>query len=170
MVSTRESNQKGFTYIAVLVALAILGLMLAAVGDVWHTVQQREKERDLLFIGNQFRQAIALYYERSTGPVKQYPKTLEDMLADKRFANAPPYLRKIFYDPMMRTQEWGLVKSPEGGVIGVYSLSEGHPVKTWGFAIADAGFEGRGKYSEWEFVYVPVTQNASQMMEINSKH
>lgn len=156
MVTVPSSSQKGFAYVVILIAIVVMGVMLAAIGEIWHTAQQREKERELLFIGNQFRQAIALYYERTTGAVKQYPKALEDLLADKRFANPPAYLRKIFYDPMTRTREWGLVRSPDGRIMGVHSLSEEQPVKVWGFAMSDESLEGKDKYSEWTFVYKPV--------------
>lgn len=156
--------QKGFTYIFVLIAVAILGLMLAGVGEVWHVAQQREKERELLFIGNQFRQAIALYYERSNSPVKQYPKSLDDLLADKRFADSPPYLRKIFYDPMTHQKEWGVINSQDGRIMGIHSLSDDQSLKIWGFSATDEKFSGKQKYSEWAFVYVsPATRNLQIM-------
>lgn len=153
MVKAGPRHQSGFTYILVLVAVAVLGISLAAIGEVWHTAQKREKERQLLFIGNQFRQAIALYYQRTPGPAKQYPKSLDDLLADKRYPNAPRYLRKVFYDPMTKTQDWGLIKAPDGGIMGVHSMSDAQPVKRDGFAERDTELAGKSKYYEWNFVY-----------------
>jgi type II secretory pathway pseudopilin PulG len=155
MVKMAMDRQRGFTYIFILIAVAILGLMLAGAGGIWHVTQQREKERELLFIGDQFRQAIALYYERTTSAVKQYPKSLDDLLADKRFADSPPYLRKIFYDPMTHQKKWGIINSPDGRIMGIHSLSDDQPLKVWGFSAADEKFSGKQKYSEWKFVYIP---------------
>lgn len=52
--------QAGFTYLTILFVMAIAGVILAEVGINWTQDSQREKERQLLFVGNQFRQAIAL--------------------------------------------------------------------------------------------------------------
>jgi type II secretory pathway pseudopilin PulG len=77
-------HDNGFTYIGLLIAVALVGVMLVSVATFWHQALQRENERQLLFVGNQFRQAIAAYYENSPGPVKQFPKKLEDLIADQR--------------------------------------------------------------------------------------
>ena len=51
-------RQRGFTYLAVLFAVAILGAVLGASAVVWHAQAQRDKEQELLFIGHAYRQAI----------------------------------------------------------------------------------------------------------------
>jgi hypothetical protein len=66
------------------------------------------------------------------------------------------YLRRLYPDPITGKEEWGLVKSADGGFAGVYSLSEAAPLKTAGFAVRDASFEGKTKYAEWQFVFAPV--------------
>jgi type II secretory pathway pseudopilin PulG len=150
-----EIAQRGFTYLALLLAVAALGLGLAATGEVWSQSRQREKEVELLFIGKQFREAIGRYYERTPGGVKQYPNKLEDLLEDKRYPNPQRYLRKIFPDPMGVESPWGLVKAPDGGIMGVYSLSEAAPIKTARFAERDEPFDGAHRYSDWQFIYNP---------------
>jgi len=55
----------GFTYIGLLIVVAIMGVTLAAIGTFWHIAQQRAKEQQLLFIGNQFSRAISFYYQNS---------------------------------------------------------------------------------------------------------
>ena len=47
------------------------------------------------------------------------------------------------------------VKSADGGFTGVHSLSENMPLKTAGFAVRDAAFEGKTKYSDWQFAFAP---------------
>jgi hypothetical protein len=133
----------------------VIGIGLAAVGPVSHTFQMREKEGELLFVGEEFRRAIALYYERSPGGLKQYPRKLEDLLRDERYPNVERYLRKIYFDPVTGKKEWGLVEAPGTGITGVYSLSELPPVKTANFPVLYQSFRTAGKYSDWKFVYVP---------------
>jgi hypothetical protein len=45
------------------------------------------------------------------------------------------------------------VKAPDGGILGVHSLSQEKPLKVAGFRVRDATFEGAQKYSEWKFVH-----------------
>ena len=51
----RAGSQRGFSYLIILFSVAIAAGGLAGTGIVWHTALQREKERELLFIGEQFR-------------------------------------------------------------------------------------------------------------------
>ena len=59
-------------------------------------------------------------------------------------------------DPMTRSYKWGIVEAPQGGIMGVYSLSTKHSLKTGNFGAADRDLAGKTKYSEWQFVYLPV--------------
>lgn len=147
--------QRGFTYIGMLLIVAVMGTGLAAFGQLYSQAAQREKERELLFIGNQFRDAIAGYYNKSPG-AKVYPKKLEDLLEDKRFPMPQRHLRKMFRDPMTGSTEWGLVEVPGGaGFMGVYSRSEETPIKSANFSTKDQEFEGAEHYTKWMFTYSP---------------
>jgi type II secretory pathway pseudopilin PulG len=143
---------RGFTYLTVLFIVAILTTGLALVGEVWHTSATREKEADLLFAGNQYRKAIARYY--LSGPQRQYPRSLDDLLKDPRRPGAERYLRKLYPDPVTG-KEWILVKAPDGGILGVHSVSDQKPFKEARFKARDAAFQGAQKYSDWKFVYLP---------------
>lgn len=143
--------QRGFTYLVVLLAIALMGATLALAGTVWHTEVTREKEVELLFIGGEFRRAIKQYYQAGG----QYPGRLEDLLKDPRQPATVRYLRKIYPDPITGKKDWGLVRGPNNGIIAVHSLSQAMPLKTAGFASADKDFEGKTKYSEWQFVALP---------------
>lgn len=145
----------GFTYIGLLIFIALMGVALAGTGAVWHTSVRREKERELLFVGDQFRRAIALYYERTPGGAKQFPQALEDLLLDRRYPNTQRYLRRLYADPLTGKPEWGLVRGPEGRIVGVFSLSEEAPLKRAGFPLVYQDFEGKERYGDWRFVHVP---------------
>ena len=148
-------RERGFTYVAVLFAIAFMSLGLALTGEVWRTALARDRETELLYAGNQYRRAIERYY--LNGP-RQFPRALEDLLKDPRKPGTERYLRKLYFDPLTGKSEWGIVKAPDGGIMGVYSVSEGSPKKVAGFAFANREFEGAAKYSDWKFVYNPATQ------------
>ncbi len=143
--------------------VALMGLLLASVGTIWSAARKSEQERELLFVGNQFRHAIELYYERTPGPIKEYPKSLEALLQDARYANVQRFLRRIYVDPVTGKAEWGLVPGPGGGVIGVYSLSDKEPRKKANFSEANQALEGKTRYSDWKFIYIPRAANSNGM-------
>jgi type II secretory pathway pseudopilin PulG len=146
---------EGFTYLGVLLLVAIMGFGLAAFGELHSHAAQRQKEEDLLFIGAQFRDAIASYYNKSPG-AKAYPKKLEDLVEDKRFPMPLHHLRRIYRDPMTESIDWGMVETPDkAGIMGVHSRSEDAPIKTGNFNAAEAAFEDAENYSKWAFVYSP---------------
>ena len=151
----RAPKQSGFTYLAALFLIAMMGAGLASLGVVRQTAQQRDKERELLFIGAQFRQAIQIYYEKTPGVAKQFPKTLNDMLKDQRYLSTQRYLRKIYIDPMTGKAEWGIVKAVGGGIKGVYSLSSAPAIKVGNFTLANRDFEGKSSIADWHFTYEP---------------
>jgi type II secretory pathway pseudopilin PulG len=151
MVKPRE---RGFTYLTALFVVAILAGGLALTGTVWEQAAAREREAELLFIGHQYRRAIGLYYDSTPGAVKRYPQALEDLLKDPRQPATQRYLRRLYPDPL-GGKEWGVVKGSDGGVAGVYSLSEATPIKVAGFKVRDAAFEGAQKYADWKFMHTP---------------
>ena len=146
-------SQEGFTYIGVLLAIALIGTQLALAGVVWSFAQTRQKERELLFVGGQFRTAISQYYLNPKGPQKEYPRRLEDLLKDPRYPGTVRHLRKIYADPITAKKRWGLVRLPNGGIIGVYSLSEEAPIKTGNFRPAELSFTNKQRYADWKFVH-----------------
>jgi len=145
---TVNGKQTGFTYIALLIAVAILGATLTAVGQVWHTLLQHDRENELLFIGNQFRLAFDSYYANN----RRFPMRLEDLLLDDRNAGIKRYLRKIYVDPMTGHADWGLVTLDGGQLVGIHSVSEEKPLKRTGFRQSNASLEDKDKYSDWVFM------------------
>lgn len=154
-IGSDVAGQRGFTYMGLLLFIAIAGIALAVIGPVWHTEAQREKEKELLFVGDQMAQAIASYFQSTPGDVKQYPASLEDLLEDKRFPVIRRHLRRIYPDPMTGSTEWGLVKQ-QGRLVGLYSLSKDRPLKQDGFPERLASFSHAKSYQDWSFVYTAV--------------
>lgn len=158
LIGNLYKRQAGFTYLIILFVIAVAGVMLTKTGIYWSQINQREKERELLFVGNQYRQAIALYYERTPATAKRFPTKLEDMISDSRFNPPKHYLRKVYLDPILSRKQWGTVTAPDGGIMGVYSLSDTPPIKKTNFSYLDRAFDGGAKYSDWKFIYMPLNQ------------
>ncbi|MGQ0544172.1 MAG: type II secretion system protein [Betaproteobacteria bacterium] len=144
-------KEKGFTYVAVLILVATLGAVGAAYGELTSHAAQREREQELLFVGDQFRKAIASYYRHG----ERYPATLAELLRDSRHPHPVRHLRRIYRDPLTGGTEWGLVRAPDGGILGVHGLSQERPIKSGGFAYRDRAFADATSYAQWQFVHVP---------------
>jgi len=147
-------GQQGFTYIAVLMALTIFGIGLAALGTSWGRLSQRDKEDELLAVGQAYQQAIGAYYQRSPGNPKRYPAGLQELVEDRRFVGTERHLRKLYGDPVNGGRDWGLVPAADGGIAGVYSLSEAETLRRRPVGPAGLTVAG-GRYSDWKFVYTP---------------
>jgi type II secretory pathway pseudopilin PulG len=143
------------------VAGVVCTLLLIAAGTFWlSAAERRERERQLLFIGDQYRQAIERYYERSPNERKQLPSRLEDLVSDARFSDRPAYIQQLYPDPITRSPHWGLIKSRDGKLVGVHSLSQDKPAQQTDFAPQNAAFAGSTSYADWRFVFEPTDGGA----------
>jgi type II secretory pathway pseudopilin PulG len=150
--SGQRAGQGGFTYLGVLVLVVLTGLMLSAAGEVASTQARREREVELLFIGHQYRAAIARYVRTN----RHWPMTLADLVQDTSNALTPQhFLRRLYQDPMTRSADWTLLPAPNGGFMGVASTSAEAPLKHAGFDPEDVDFDKAEKYSDWAFIHDP---------------
>jgi hypothetical protein len=72
----------------------------------------------------------------------------------------------MYLDPISNSEDWGVLKTPNGGIFGVYSLSQEKPIKQSNFIAAYDDFKDKTKYSDWAFKYVPA-QTASSPVKTN---
>jgi type II secretory pathway pseudopilin PulG len=144
-------GEGGFSYLGVLFLVALLGLGLAGASQSWSIANQRARERELLWVGNQYARALKSYHDHSPG-LRQYPKRLEDLLEDRRYPVPLRHLRRLYPDPVTRNDDWGLLKNRDGGIIGVHSRSGQGPWKRTNFPPRWTSFSGLGRYSEWKFI------------------
>ena len=146
------SRRCGFTYLGLLVLVAILALVSVAALKLGAVSQRRLNEQALLETGAAFAAALRSYARATPRGQADAPTTLQDLLKDPRFPGTVRHLRKIFIDPLTGNDEWGLVRDPDGdGIVGVYSLFKGRPIKLANFDDRFADFEGKLDYSEWRF-------------------
>jgi len=158
--SARRTSQSGFTYIALLAAIVIIGISLGAAGKYWQNVMMREKEEELLFRGEQYRLAIERYFIAFPGRF-QFPQSIDDLLKDSRSAAGKRHLRQMYKDPITN-DDFEVIRDQTKGnrITGVFSKSEKEPLRTSGFEEPYKAFEGKKKYNEWKFVFMPPSGTA----------
>ena len=49
----------------------------------------------------------------------------------------------------------GTITAPDGGIMGVHSLSRGKPIKAAGAVPNGPDFGAAASYADWQFVYMP---------------
>lgn len=149
-----RTSKSGFTYIALLTAITIMGILFASAGKYWQNVILREKEEELLFRGDQYRRAIERYVTALPGRL-EYPQSIDDLLSDGRTAKGKRHLRQKYKDPITG-EDFEVLRDPSKAnrITGVYSKSGKEPLKKSQFDESNKDFEGKPTYSEWKFTYV----------------
>jgi len=167
--------------VSLLVGLGIMSVLLSILLPVWNQSARRDREFELVFRGEQYARAIELYQRRFVGA---YPPDFNTLVEQK-------LLRRMYRDPMTADGEFRAIylsqvedvirqsssgdnseESQEGevselieigainfdarqsgGVVGVVSESEDTALRT---------YNGRQKYNEWAFVYVPGSRRPAE--------
>lgn len=166
----------GFAMGALLVTIFIMSLLTSMALPVWHHAAQREREAELIFRGQQYARAIALWQRQRPGSV---PQDLDTLIEEH-------FLRKLYRDPMTNGGEFRVLlqsdlalieigelvnngtsagNSPEsvspnrnsseaaggvaGGIVGVVSTSTESSISS---------YNGRNRYDEWFFIHAENAQ------------
>ena len=161
--------QSGYTYVAVLVLLAVLSLASALTLEVAETSGRRSAEGELLAVGREFDRAFASYYRQSASLGARYPQQLEDLLRDPRSPGVRRHLRRLYADPVTGGA-WATIRAPGGGIMGVYSTAPGQPYKLHAtpLAVASGASAPARSYAEWRFGYDPAMEQGRHMRIITA--
>ena len=81
---------RGYAMAALLVSIAVMGILMSVAMPAWRHAARREKEAELVFRGEQYARAIGLYQRRFAAA---FPPSL-DVLVEQKF------LRRKYKDPM----------------------------------------------------------------------
>ncbi len=137
--------------LAILLFVLISTLAAGSMVQSYQTQTRREKEEQLLFVGDQYRRAITSYYNTfPPGSIRALPTSLESLLSDTRFPEPITHLRKLYPDPMTGQADWLLVME-QGGIAGIRSTSTLSPFKVRDFTEPYKDFEGKASYEDWVF-------------------
>jgi len=147
--------QAGFTYIGLMLLIAMIGVASAATVTVADLARRRAAEAELLHVGRQYMKAF-LDYEIATPPGhgNRAPGRLEDLLRDPRRPGVRRHLRQLYPDPVTGKADWELIPAPGGGIMGVKSASCAATIRR-SFPEGDwMIFNGARRYCDWQFSYV----------------
>lgn len=159
-----QTSMAGVVLLALLLGLALSGIALMAAVDVWTMQSQREREQQLLFAGDQYRLAIQRYfYAAPQGSPKSLPRSFDVLLEDDRFPMPVRHLRRLYPEPITG-QPWGEVRTEDGHLFGVYSVSEKTPIKQAGFSSIDKSFSDQPSYQEWVFEFRGAPRQTGALM------
>ena len=112
---------------ALLVAMSVMAIVLSVAAPIWQTAAQREREAELVFRGEQYAHAVALFQRKYAGG---FPPNLDILLKER-------FLRKRYKDPMAPDGEFQLLYAGQplqggqagqvgqGGQLGQGQLGQG---------------------------------------------
>lgn len=156
-------NERGVTYLMLMCAIVLIGVVTSVAAKQWKMMLQRELEADLLARGIEIQQALELYSTTMKAgrvtPGGVYPQSLADLTRLPK-----PFLRKVYFDPMGHG-EWDYLRSPTGGIMGVRSRSKAKPIRQHDFPPAVRHFDGRERYDQWVFQY-PNSSTVNQIPQV----
>jgi type II secretory pathway pseudopilin PulG len=149
-------EQGGYSYVIVMFLVAILSLVSTRALENSLTSARRDKESELLWVGQAYRRAIQEYYENTQGSDKRYPNSLRDLLEDTRPILLRRPLRRLYRDPITGGEMVPIrAEGSAGPIIGVRSASAQAPLKVDGFPVELANFSHAISYQTWQFIYQP---------------
>jgi len=149
----RSDRQAGFTYLGLIIFVAIIGLVGAATLKIGSLLQRAAAEEELLEIGAAFSAALDSYAAATPRGASPYPPSMAELLKDPRSPAVRRHLRKVYADPLTGKAEWGIVYlgGGETGIVAVHSLSHARPLKIANFDSRFKGLDNKEDISEWRF-------------------
>jgi general secretion pathway protein G len=122
----KSREQKGYTFVEVAIVAAIIAILASAALPLARVTMQRQREIELRRSLREIRTAIDKYKDAADqqlispndidNDAEGYPPTLQTLVEGVTPANDTTgrklrFLRRIPYDPMTRSTEWGLRSS-----------------------------------------------------------
>jgi type II secretory pathway pseudopilin PulG len=155
MVRSRSQNRRhqgGFTYVGLLILIAVFALISAETLRAGMTAQRRVAEQELLDSGWRLTQALESYARATPAGQNPVPRTIEDLLRDPRSPTTTVrHLRRVEFDPITAQAQWGIVRTPDGrGIDGFHSLSTARPWRK-DFVPPFTDFADKPLYRDWVF-------------------
>ena len=153
-------DDRGYVMVVLLIGIAVTAVWMGALLPSWHQQAVRQKEADLIFRGEQYARAIALYYRKNN---QTLPASI-DILVSQHF------LRKKYLDPITgkdflpvaagfsqaqggRRGQSPAPQAPQvqlgGGISGVRSTSTDTSIRV---------YNGQQTYSQFAFDYTTALQ------------
>ena len=109
------AGERGYAMAALLVTLAIMSILMSVAMPVWRQEARREKEAELIFRGEQYARAIALFRSKNNGAL---PASVDVLVTGRFLRLASGAARPLMvwnHDRMMRGCVAGLHAALGGG-------------------------------------------------------
>jgi len=91
----------GYTLVAIMIFITLLAIAILAVSPSITMMMRRDREKELLFRGKQYAQAI-LNFQKRQG---RFPLNLKELMSTK-----PRSARQLFKEPICNCDDWGLIR------------------------------------------------------------
>ena len=127
-----QDGQRGYAMAALLVSIAVMAILMSAAMPAYRHLAMREKEAELVFRGEQYARAIALFRMKNGN---QFPPSIDVLVQGK-------YLRKKYKDPMTPDGEFRLI--PVGNPAGGQNPPQGRGDQGRGGLASTGGAQPRG--------------------------
>jgi len=176
MYLERQGSERGYAMAALLVTLAVMSVLMTAALPTWRHESQREKEAELVFRGEQYARAVALFRAKNQNA---FPPSVDVLVQGK-------FLRKKYLDPITNKEfdligagtqtpttpgattvppgggrgttppaasppsSFGAGSTPiSGGIMGVHSKSQEPSIRI---------YKGQSRYDQWNFVFTAMNR------------
>ncbi len=94
-----SNRAPGYVLIMLLFLITAMAIGLMVAVPVWQTQIQREKEKELIFRGKQYVEAVKLFQLKKPGT---FPRALDELVKEK-------CIRRLFKDPMTPEGTWNII-------------------------------------------------------------
>jgi type II secretory pathway pseudopilin PulG len=101
-MSRSKNPERGFTLLAVIVAVTLLLIALAAAAPKMSTQIKHDREEELIDRAHQYTRAIQLFYRK----FNRFPSSIEEL----ENTNNIRFLRRRYPDPITGKEEWRLIR------------------------------------------------------------
>lgn len=144
-------RERGVALFAALLFAVAMAVLLAALARLWEDRSQRERERELLWAGRQWKAGLERYAAATPAGQPRAPARIEELLQDERAEAVQRHLRRVPIDPMTGTHQWEFERDAQGRIAGVHSSSSARPLAPDNLWPEPRVFEGAASYRQWVF-------------------
>jgi type II secretory pathway pseudopilin PulG len=101
-------SEPGYALIVLMIMATVLLISLAAALPSVYQEAQREREKELIFRGNQYARAVYLFHNQ----MGRYPVSVKELLS----INGIRFLRRAYRDPMTPSGKWRFIHANAAGI------------------------------------------------------
>lgn len=111
-------KEAGFTYIALLLLIAVWSISLCVTVEVFEKKRQRDLQKQITWEAEQYVNAIESYYYSAPIGKRKLPGALSDLVEDNRTSPPARHLRSISSESTSRE----MTLRPLGGGSGIFGV------------------------------------------------